>query len=355
MPASEPHDLVDWRTAVRIGSFVAGGGPRTTPEERDRIRRHLAVQTRRSDELVRDFTGIDPSVAAPPPLVLGREGWIRANVESLRTMIRPVTDKLSESVSSSGIARAVASAAIGTQIGILFGYLSQKVLGQYDLMPGGDAGAGKLYFIGPNVVETERRFDVPPSDFRLWIALHEVTHRTQFTGVPWLRERVRRYIERSLSMLELDPAHVRALVDKSKEILLRGPSAWSAQSMMEILLTEPQRALLHEVQALMSVVEGHGMFVMNRVGERVIPNFDQMRDVMTARRQNVRGAEKVFQRAIGIDMKFEQYTLGERFCVAVAEQAGDDAVNKVWERDGENLPTLDEMERPDTWLARVGA
>ena len=356
MPSIDSRDMIDWGIAARVGSFVAGGGPATTPQERDEVRRDIAVQTQRADELVRAFTGIDPGSATPPPLVLGRAGWIRANVEGLRTLLTPVSERLSTTVSATGFGRSVAGAAIGAQIGLLLGYLSQKVLGQYDLLPGSeDDTAGKLYFVGPNVVEMERRFDAPPRDFRLWIALHEVTHRTQFTGVPWLRNRVRGYIDRSVETLDLDPQRVRAIIDRGKELLRRGPSAWTAASFLDLVLTDEQRSMLQEVQALMSVVEGHGMFVMNRVGEREIPNFESLRSIIGARRRQVRGAERAFQRAIGIEMKLEQYTVGERFCVAVAERAGDDAVNKVWEGGGENVPTLEEMGDPDRWLARVGA
>lgn len=353
MPAPE-RSVVDWGVAVRVGRTIAGGGPPTTAEERDEVRRDLAAVSARADELVRSFTGIVPSEPMAPPVVVGRDGWIRANIEGLQPLFGRLAEKVATTLGGTGLSRTLARAALGVQVGVLLGYMSQRVLGQYDIALASDVARGTLYYVGPNIVETERRFDVPPHDFRLWIALHEVTHRTQFTGVPWLRQRVRAMVERTLDTLQLDPERVRQVVERGRELLLQGPAAWREANVMDLFLTVEQRALLGEVQALMSVIEGHGMFVMNRVGTTEIPDVERMRRMLEARRRSARGAERAFQRALGIEMKLEQYSIGERFCYDVAAQAGDDAVNKLWERDGENLPTLDEMRQADRWLARVG-
>jgi coenzyme F420 biosynthesis associated uncharacterized protein len=228
------------------------------------------------------------------------------------------------------------------------------VLGQYDLVLASENGGGQVYFVGPNVIEAERRHRLEPADFRLWITLHEVAHRTQFTGVPWLRGRVRALIEGSLSALELDPARLREIVRRGRELLLRGPTAWRSANVTELLLSEEQRVLLGEVQALMCVVEGHGTFVMNRLGAEHVPTCASLRTSIDARRAGVRGPERAFQRAIGLDMKYEQYALGERFFDAVAARAGVAAVNRVWESES-SVPTLDEMRDPDAWLARMNA
>lgn len=337
--------------AARIGKLVAGGGPATSADERDAVRRDFAEFTSRSDALVREFTGLDPHTRAPEPYVLDRGAWIRANLEGFEELVGPIAEKIEQSLSPAGFARRVAATAIAVQLGILLGYLSQKVLGQYDLVLASDRG-GRVYYVGPNIVEAERRSLLQPHDFRLWIALHEVTHRTQFTAVPWLRERVKDLISRSVLAMDLDPAQIRRLIERGRDLLLRGPAAWRSANVMNLFLSDQQREILGEMQALMCVVEGHGTFVMNRLGAREIPSFREMRDALEARRGQARGAERVFQRAIGLDMKYEQYVLGERFCDAVADQAGIETVNRVWERQ-ENLPTLDEMRAPERWLARV--
>jgi coenzyme F420 biosynthesis associated uncharacterized protein len=331
---------------------VAGRGPETTARLREDVRSDFREFTRASDDLVRDFTGLAPSQPAPDPIVLDRTGWVRANVESFQGLIRPLAEKLTGSLGPRGPIRRLTAGAMGVQIGVLLGYLSQKVLGQYDLVLATEAG-GRVYFVGPNVVDVERRLNFTPRDFRFWITLHEVTHRTQFTGVPWLRDRVRALIEKAIGGMELDPANVRQILERGKELLLKGPSAWRSASLMSVLMSEEQRSLFDEMQALMCVVEGHGTFVMNRLGAQLIPTFETMRDAVESRRGAATGAERTLQRAIGMEMKYDQYAIGERFMNDVAERAGLDAVNKVWESES-SMPTLDEMRAPDAWLSRVG-
>lgn len=330
---------------------MAGQGPATTPAIRRAIRHDIAEFAALSDELVREYTGLDPTGSPPAPQVLDRAGWVRANLAGFRELLRPLAERFAAPVASVGVGRRIAAGALGVQVGVLLGYLSQKVLGQYDLVLGGTTG-GAVYFVGPNIVEAERRWGLVPRDFRLWIALHEITHRTQFAAVPWLRERVTGMMERSMSSIELDAAKVRGLVQRGRELLLGGPEAWRRATIMDLLLPPEQRALVGEMQALMTVVEGHGTFVMNNIGRARIPTFEHMNSVVHQRRGSAKGAERAFQRAIGMEMKYEQYALGERFMEAVAARGGMEAVNRVWER-AEHLPTLDDLRDPDAWLARV--
>ena len=349
---STAPDLVDWSLAVRVASSVAGRGPDTSPGVRAEVRKDFREFTRRSDDLVRDFTGLVPPTPAPDPIVLDRGGWVRANIESFQGLIRPLAEKLSGSISIRGPMRRITAGALGVQIGVLLGYLSQKVLGQYDLVLATEGG-GRVYFVGPNVIDVERRLGFTPRDFRLWITIHEITHRTQFTGVPWLRDRVRALIEKAIGGMELDPANVRRIFERGKDLLLKGPSAWRSASLMSILMSDEQRALIDEMQALMCVVEGHGTFVMNRLGAQLIPTFETMRDAIEGRRGSGSGPERTLQRAIGMEMKYDQYAVGERFMNVVAERAGLDAINKVWESEA-IMPSLEEMRAPEAWLSRVG-
>lgn len=349
---SATPELIDWSLAVRVASTVAGRGPETSSRLRGEVRNDFREFTSVSDDLVRDFTGLVPSQPAPDPIVLDRSGWVRANVESFQALIRPLAEKITGSIGARGPIRRVTAGALGVQIGLLLGYLSQKVLGQYDLVLATESG-GRVYFVGPNVVDVERRLNFTPRDFRFWITLHEVTHRTQFTGVPWLRDRVRALIEKAIGGMELDPANVRKILERGKDLVLKGPSAWRSASLMSVLMSEEQRALFDEMQALMCVVEGHGTFVMNRLGAQLIPTFETMRGAIESRRGAATGPERTLQRAIGMEMKYDQYAIGERFMNDVAERAGLDAVNKVWESEAA-MPTLDEMRAPDAWLSRVG-
>ncbi|MFA5891420.1 MAG: zinc-dependent metalloprotease [Actinomycetota bacterium] len=347
-------DLIDWDLAARVGGRVGGSGPSTTAGFRRQAREDFIEFTRLSDRLVRDFTGLSPAVESIDPIVLSRGAWIRANLDGFSELLAPVTERLAAAAGPSAVTRRLTRAAVGLQIGLLLGYLSQKVLGQYDLVLTTE-GAGKVYYVGPNIVEAEQRLALAPRDFRLWIALHEVTHRTQFTAVPWLRARVKGLVERSFAAMDLDSARMRRLVERGKELLLSGPQGWRAANVMNLLLSDEQRGVLAEMQALMCIVEGHGTFVMNRLGESQIPSYAHMKGALEARRRSTSSPERVFQRAIGLDMKYEQYVLGEKFCNEVADRAGTSAVNRVWEADGDNMPSLEEMRDPEAWLVRTGA
>lgn len=348
-----PRELIDRSVAKRVGRIVAGNGPDTTPELREQVRADFRTFTTQADELVRSFTGLDPAGDPPEPVVVGRNGWMEANIDGLAAVLRPLGEKLA--ARPLGPARRLASAAIGAQVGALLGYLSQKVLGQYDLVLAAESDTGGVvYYVGPNVVEAERRWDLDPQDFRLWITIHEITHRTQFVGVPWLRDRMRALLEEALGSMDLDPDRLRAILDRGRQLLVGGPAAWRSVNVMDLLMSDQQKATLAEMQALMCVVEGHGTFVMNRIGRERIETFSRMNDAINSRRGTARGAERAFQRAIGMEMKYQQYKLGEEFMEQVAQHAGVDAVNMVW-RSPADMPTMDEMRDPEGWLRRVGA
>lgn len=350
-----PADPIDWGIAARVGRVAGRGGPETTPAFRRRFRDDLHRYSDESDRLVRDFTGLVPVGPPPSPFVLDRGGWVDANINAFRTLMAPLTDKLAERVGSLGIARRVTAAGLGLQIGLLLGYLSQKVLGQYDLVMASEGGGdGHVYYVGPNIVAAERRWSLDAGDFRLWIALHEITHRTQFASVPWLADTMHGLMRRSLTTLDLDPERMKQVAAGVKKLIAGGPEAWKRASFMDLLMSDDQRALIGEMQSVMTIVEGHGTFVMNRIGAQQIPTFESLKRALHGGRSTTKGPERAFQRAIGLDMKYEQYAAGERFFDAVADAAGVDAANLVWERP-ENLPSAGELNDPTAWLERVRA
>ena len=251
---------------------------------------------------------------------------------------------------------------------MLLGYVSRRVLGQYDLFvpedpparPGHRRRRGRagmepgtvLYFVGPNMTETVRRQEFVGSEFALWVALHEVTHRFQFAGVPWLRPRFFGLIETYMSSMELD---ARGLVSRiagaARQVASRSVPADQRHPMF-LLASPEQRATLEQLQALMTVVEGHGNFVMDLVGSRVIPTFKTMRTAFDKRRRQPRAVQRAFNHLIGLEMKLRQYEIGQRFCEEVYRQGGAPAVAALW-ASPEGLPTLDELREPASWLKRV--
>jgi coenzyme F420 biosynthesis associated uncharacterized protein len=239
---------------------------------------------------------------------------------------------------------------LALQVGGILGYLGRKVLGQYDLfVPPDDRDL--LYFVGPNVVEIERRFGFPARDFRTWIALHEVSHRVQFEGVPWLRGYLGELIDAYLGSLELDARKLIASVRRALEEARRSGEG-REMGVLFLLMTPKQRETFRRMQALMSLLEGHANFVMDRVSEGRVRGHEQMRRVLQQRRHR-QGWNRMVQRAVGLDVKVRQYDLGERFVAEAVDRAGAEGFARVWER-REHLPTLGEIGRPEAWVDRVG-
>jgi coenzyme F420 biosynthesis associated uncharacterized protein len=299
---------------------------------------------------VASFTGL--SLQGPPtrPWVMSRDEWIVQNLRGFEGVLEPVTRRLL-GPRLEGPMAPVRRKALAVQVGALLGYLGRKVLGQYDLfLPPDDRDL--LYFVGPNVVEIERRYRFPPRDFRMWLALHELAHRLQFEGVPWLRGYLTGLVDEYLGTLELD---VRALLDglrRAREEARRNPRA-REMGLLFLLMTPAQRETFQKMQALMSVLEGHGNFVMDRLSEGRVRGADRMRRTLQQRRHR-RGFERAMQRAVGIDVKVRQYDQGERFVAEAVAVAGQEGFARVWASPG-HLPTLQEIARPRDWVERVAA
>jgi len=342
-----PPEAVDWNLALRVGRAVAGNGPPVTPTITEAVRSDFEEFVKVSDGLVTDFTGLHPADPAGRPIVVDRAGWIAVNLDGFRALLKPLGEKFSGMRAGGKLGRS----AMGLQIGLLLGYLSQKVLGQYDLLLAG-GGAGRVYFVGPNVLAAEKRWKFQPQDFRLWIALHEVTHRTQFVAVPWLRDHVAGLVETYISTAEIDAQRIKEAINNVKDLLTQGPQAWKRVNVLTLFLTPAQQEVVAKMQSLMTVVEGHGNFVMDRVGAERIPTFSQMKEALMSNRSQTGVAERTLQKAMGLDMKYAQYQQGEAFVAAIADTSGIESVNLLWERP-ENLPTIPELTDTKAWLARV--
>jgi coenzyme F420 biosynthesis associated uncharacterized protein len=355
-PEPEP---VDWALAERVARRFAGREPLATSYLSRSLRPDFDAVTTEAEELVAAHTGL----RAPSPAradVLDRRGWVSANVASMQRMLAPLTTRIGERMARSPIAP-VGRRIAGTEMGVLLGYLAQRVLGQYDLLvPDGDEpgessrqNGDAVYYVGSNVLVLEKRYAFPPRDFRRWIALHEVTHRAQFTGVPWLKGHFLSLVEQSLTMVDPDPRRlVQAMVRAADEIR-RGRNPLDEGGLVGLLASPEQRGVLAEVQSLMSLLEGHGNAVMNALGREHVGGQERMARILQARRR-ARGLAGVLHKLLGIDSKMRQYEVGETFVAGVEQVGGPRAIDAAW-RGPESLPTAEELTHPEAWLTRVGA
>jgi len=351
-------DPVNWRTARRVAMVVAGRDPLASSYLGASLRSDFEAATAEAEDLVADFTGLR-SPGRATAAVLDRREWVDANLEAMRQMFAPLMSRLGERLARNPmgpLGRQVAA----SELGALLGYMAQRVLGQYDLLvPDCEPAAGvqphragrdAVYYVGPNVLGVEKRFAFRPRDFRTWIAVHEVTHRAQFTGVPWMREHFLGLVKRSLELVDPDPrALVRAL-RRAVEHLSAGRNPLDDGGLFGLFASPEQRGLLAEVQALMSLLEGHGNYVMSELGRRHVHGEERMARVLRARRSRG-GLSGQVQKALGLELKLRQYETGERFVRAVVDEAGHDALEAVWSSPSA-LPTSADLHDPGAWLAR---
>ena len=341
--------LIDWNVATSLGRRVAGDGADLSAVDRARLFEDFAEVVPQADALVTELTGLGPGPSRVRPWVMTRGQWLEANVRAFERVIEPFAEKVVAARHDGKFVNA-RRAVLGAQVGALLGYLGRRVLGQYDVfLPPDDEGL--IYFVGANVVGVERKFRFPERDFRLWISTHEVAHRVQFGGVPWLRGHLAGLMGSYLESVEVDHGWLLERLREAVREVRSGRTPARGFGWVFLLMTPDQRAMVRQMQALMSLLEGHGNFVMDAVAKDRIPGASGFRRTLHERR-NRGGLEKGFQRAIGFDVKVRQYDLGERFVANVVNRVGMEGFNKVWASPAA-LPTMDEIERPDAWVARV--
>ena len=341
--------LVDWQSASRSARRFAGAAPHVVPAERAHLAEDVAEVVGHADKLVSELTGLSlDGGPASRPWVMTRGEWIDQNLRGFEQLLEPVARKLLFGSKGSGTLR---RRVLAVQLGGILGYLARKVLGQYDLfLPPDDRDL--VYFVGPNIVELERKHGFPKPDFRLWLALHEVTHRLQFEAVPWLRGYVNELIGSYLGTVELDARKLLERLRQAYDEMRSGKAQQRDLGILFALMSPDQRETFQRMQALMSLLEGHGNYVMETLSEGRVREAHRMQRTLQNRRRQ-QGFGRVVQRAVGLDVKVRQYDLGTRFVSEASILAGEHGFARVWERP-DNLPTLEEIARPQDWVHRVG-
>ncbi|MCB2224408.1 MAG: zinc-dependent metalloprotease [Actinobacteria bacterium] len=340
---------VHWPSAERVARRMAGSYPLEGTYHEALFASRAPAMVEKAALLVAEETGLQWA-GLPSVEVVSRADWASANLGSFEAMLAPAEERLAGN-GRSGLGRRLASRLMGVEVGALVGILSRKVLGQYELvLPADDDERGDtIMFVGGNVLAMERAYEFRPDEFRFWVALHECTHRLQFVGVPWMRDYFLSLVHELIDASFPDDGG-RGRIRELREAARRGRPLMDEAGLLGMLATPEQRALIDRMQALMSLLEGHGHVVMDRIGARELVTQDRMSRVLKARRLDPR--MKAFLRATGLEMKMRQYELGERFIEGVERHAGFDALDRVWEGP-EHLPTLEEISDPAAWLERV--
>jgi coenzyme F420 biosynthesis associated uncharacterized protein len=355
--------MIDWNVATSTAIRWVRPGPQVSLTEARKVVAELRQQAAAVAEPVREVTGLPGDDDGGKVAIVDRPGWIKANITGFEVVLDPLVEHMQEIGAAppmGSVLTAVGSRVTGMQAGLILAYLASRVLGQYELflppdpdVPAEDAPPGRLTLVAPNIVMVERELGVDPTDFRRWVCLHEETHRTQFTSVPWLRPYVQRQMTEFLLASDLDPASIlnrlRAAADAVSGAVRGGDGA----SLIEAMQSQRQREILDRLTSVMTLVEGHGDYVMDAVGPAVVPSVEQIRAKFNARRTSgTNRLEQAIRRILGIDLKMRQYQQGAAFVRAVVSEAGMETFNRVW-TSPETLPTKEEITSPRLWLERV--
>lgn len=350
-----PAAMVDWDVARATATRLVKAGPEISPTGAAEAVAALRASAVRAEAYVVDVTGLPVPSATAPVLVVDRPGWISANLDAFRSVLAPLEARAADKLRPGTTGNSLGARATGAEVGVLLSYLAPKVLGQFDPFYPGEPGApgGRLLLMAPNIVAAERELKVDPADFRLWVCLHEETHRVQFTAVPWLREHLNAQIAEVVATTELDSSALVQLLADGARRLVRALRDGEELSIVDLVQTPQQRETIDRITAVMSLLEGHADVVMDSVGPSVVPSVAEIRRRFTVRRQS-QGLDRLVRVLLGLDAKMRQYRDGARFCRAVIDEVGMAGFNQVWTAP-ETLPTRDEIAHPERWLARVPA
>jgi len=350
-------DTINWELVKTIAIRVSSSGEADEMPSLD-MQKQFEELVRASEIITSNFTNLQFFQFASTK-VISRRDWIEANMNGFKALMEPLTQKVVEgykktkaSGSLSQLLNKISPFVITLEIGLVLGYMAKNVLGQYDLcLPYGERG--KIYFVAPNLLKLEKMLKLPSRDFRFWIALHEVTHALEFNSNNWIVDYYKKLLKEFIesATLNLEPAAERIQKMDVKNITeainkLRG------EDFLFSLVTPVQREILHKVQALMTILEGYSNFIMDKIGIRMISNFQVLKSRFENRRKISNPVEKIFRKIIGIELKLKQYEMGQKFVNYIYNRIKMRGLNQLYNNE-KNLPSYDEINNPEKWIKRI--
>jgi len=342
--------LIDWIVAERIAAYVAGTGDGKSPTV------DLPALTAESETRVVAYTGLSPAQPLPEPEGISRREWVSTNIAAMRALLDPVLKRADKGL---GPLRPAVQIGLGmvlsTEMGVVLGYLAQRVLGQYELVLLDEAVAQhppRLLFVMPNLGQAVDAFGAEEQEFMTWVALHEVTHAVQFAGVPWLHAHMAGLVRELLQNAELRLDAPRKLRLPSADEVRRTIGSLRRGDLISIVTSPTERETLDRVQAVMAVIEGHAEHVMDAVAPDLLPSLPRLRAALDRRRRSQSGLSRLIARLLGLDLKLRQYEQGKFFCDAIVRAGGVATMHRLFSAP-EALPSLAELRNPSAWLTRT--
>ena len=357
--SSHHTGIIDWTSVRQIAiATLEMSGDKPAPASQKLVDQYQVMLRAANREVVKE-TGLKEQGLPERVDVFSQPDWVDANIVTFRFLFDPISDKYAAVMSEAGRdgqgMNRFASGMLTVQVGVIIGYLARNVLGQFDLsLPEPHAG-GKLYIVEPNVKRIEQQMGMDPTEFRQWIVLHEATHSFEFSASPWLRGYLVDSMREYLASIDWRGMSSPDFFKKMRQQQKQQPDeddALKAGGLISIVSTPEQRRILAKIQATMSVLEGFSNHVMDMTGSRLLETYPEMKERFDRRRDNKSAAEKLFQRLIGLNLKMDQYRIGQQFVDFVVAHEDIQFMNKVWQSQT-TMPTMEELRQPELWIARI--
>ncbi len=376
---------VNWEIAQQVAGYVALDGSESEPAVADDEAEELDELARAAESHVVAETGLG-TVLGLRTKTMGRREWADLHLDALRPVLEALAVTLGQALQNAdedeqtelpgahpsgagafgagpfglgggadpfgGMLTMLAPLLLGVQAGSMVGYLAQHALGRYDLpLPTSDEPS--LAFVASNLAAFEASWSIDRRDLRFAVALHEVVHAAE-RSVPWVRERLVRLAIEYVSAYEVDP---RAFEEQFGEIDPNDPASLAGiaehpEALLGAMQSERQREILARVQGLTMMLEGYADVVIERLGNRLLPDFPRIHEAMQRHHLERGEAERFIEQLLGLRLEREHYERGEHFCRGVIERAGIEGLNRLWDSE-RMLPTPSEVDAPGLWLARI--
>lgn len=353
--ASADQSLIDWNQVRKVALKMSRWEQAPLRNRAFRQEQYMRL-VKWSEPLIADYLGVNLPQPIQQVYVLDRREWLEANFTSFELLFQPIEEIYQDKVGRrEGIANLFSSLNrqfLSAQMGMLLGFLGQRVLGQYDLslLSPDPSIRGALYYVEPNIANVQVGLGLNDEEFRLWIALHETTHVFEFEAYPWVRPHFNTLLHDYFDQLN---SQIDGLSGGLWRLVSRlGQNISSDRHWIELVLTPEQRRIFEQLQALMSLAEGYSNHIMNTIGERLLPSFRYIEQRMEERRRSRSLFEHLFYRLTGLDLKMAQYQQGEAFVNRVVEQRGIEFASRAW-HSPDHLPSMQEIHAPEQWIARI--
>jgi coenzyme F420 biosynthesis associated uncharacterized protein len=346
--------FLDVAFATKVGTALARRRALPSSYRPGALQDELARASILAQERVATEARLSPP-GEPTARVVDRAQWVAANIASVDRLIGPAlhaadarrTHRMPDALERIGKQGSAA------QLGTILAWMSSRVLGQYDILVGEETTEDQdvIQYVGPNIVALEQRHGFDPHQFRLWLALHETSHRAQFTAPAWVRPYFLGLINQAVSMATSDTKALVAGLRRAIKEMSSGSNPLADVGAAGLFANDDQREALLRLAALMSVLEGHGEVVMDEAARDLVPDAHRFHDVLRQRRTQPSAPARLLNQLLGLDAKMRQYEQGEKFIRALRDVGGPELVATLF-GGPEQLPSMDELVEPSLWLAR---